>query len=52
MINSNLVYGLDLCVVGSSGGLRELIYQGINNIKKLALLIIQIILNYLIEVVD
>ena len=36
MINSNLVYGFDLCVVGSSGGLgRELIYQGINNNKKI-----------------
>lgn len=34
--NVNLVYGFDFCVVGSSGGLgRELIYQGINNNKKI-----------------
>ena len=32
MINVNLVYGFDLCVVGSSGGLgRELIYQTTHN---------------------
>ena len=36
MINVNSIYGFDLCVVGSSGGLgRELIYQGINNNKKI-----------------
>ena len=36
MIYVNSVYGFDLCVVGSSGGLgREIIYQGINNNKKI-----------------
>ena len=36
ILNSNFVNGFDLCVLGASSGLgREIIYQGLNNNKKI-----------------